>query len=824
MTRQRQTENLTDSKFYIDKTGELEKALTEYSCVYLEGAAASGKSTAVRMLCQRQKEISILTVSAQKETLEEYSVRIDAFRKENPQVESGKSWIIVEDFPGRPTEEETDFFLSLIARLRSGERMIFEAREELPEAFLNLLWKGKLQLLPQEILRLSRKEIVQLAGERNSFLNPSEVYDKTGGWAGCADLLFRLTSRTSCRMGMWNSVAEVLQRHEVRTYLEKEIIQTLQPEEKELLQCMETCPWLEPELCRDVFQIPDAVRALDSLRRKGLLTRCCRDRLWKRIPLFESFSEGPGAVQEQKLRKSGEWFEQNGFPEQALYCLKEAGDREGYRKCLRIYYEELPFSGIELSEEVLLEDSSPESCYLRGMQAVQKHDWTVLEKEIHLIEKQKTFQLSKRHNSENCVPDDPEENRKAVEIWLNLTFADPLISLDDWMKNLKQAAKDYGSLRLYHILGGSCTYLSGLRELSGLFVGGKAAEKKRAELWKSSLGPEEWKKYQLARVEFYMETRQQGKLPEEDWKLLLSMDTGEPWQMLLARYWLLIKIRRSNLSEETEDVEKAVRSALGEEENEICCNTLEAMDALRRSTGGEKILFSWLKDRKAEWYDEIREDNAGMWYLRAAACYEIQQYDRTERILKKLISFARSGRRSRILAECLFQQAAVNWCKGNKKKALQDVIESFLVTGEFRYFRFYTRCGRNGYEVLEDYMSWLSSNTSDAWSRKKKYNYGNVLNMPLEDYMNTILREAKKKKGQTARKSSGDTEEALTVTEIIVLKELSSGRTNEEICADLNLKLTTVKGHIYSIYKKLGVKTRVQALLTGKERGLIREE
>lgn len=96
--------------------------------------------------------------------------------------------------------------------------------------------------------------------------------------------------------------------------------------------------------------------------------------------------------------------------------------------------------------------------------------------------------------------------------------------------------------------------------------------------------------------------------------------------------------------------------------------------------------------------------------------------------------------------------------------------------------------------------------------------------MPLEDYMNTILREAKKKKGQTARKSSGDTEEALTVTEIIVLKELSSGRTNEEICADLNLKLTTVKGHIYSIYKKLGVKTRVQALLTGKERGLIREE
>ena len=90
--------------------------------------------------------------------------------------------------------------------------------------------------------------------------------------------------------------------------------------------------------------------------------------------------------------------------------------------------------------------------------------------------------------------------------------------------------------------------------------------------------------------------------------------------------------------------------------------------------------------------------------------------------------------------------------------------------------------------------------------------------------MNLILREAKKNRGQTGKRLSEETEEPLTVTEIIVLKELSTGMTNEEICADLNLKLTTVKGHIYSIYKKLGVKSRVQALLIGRERGLLRGE
>ena len=99
---------------------------------------------------------------------------------------------------------------------------------------------------------------------------------------------------------------------------------------------------------------------------------------------------------------------------------------------------------------------------------------------------------------------------------------------------------------------------------------------------------------------------------------------------------------------------------------------------------------------------------------------------------------------------------------------------------EFRYVRFYTRYGRNGYEVLEGYIEWLSSNSPDTWSRKKKYNYGNVLNMPMEDYINLILREAKKNRGQTAKRLSEETEEPLTVTEIIVLKELSTGMTKRK--------------------------------------------
>ena len=43
-----------------------------------------------------------------------------------------------------------------------------------------------------------------------------------------------------------------------------------------------------------------------------------------------------------------------------------------------------------------------------------------------------------------------------------------------------------------------------------------------------------------------------------------------------------------------------------------------------------------------------------------------------------------------------------------------------------------------------------------------------------------------------------------------------------EKCRELNLKLPTVKSHIYSIYKKLNASNRVQAVLKGKEMGILK--
>ena len=125
---------------------------------------------------------------------------------------------------------------------------------------------------------------------------------------------------------------------------------------------------------------------------------------------------------------------------------------------------------------------------------------------------------------------------------------------------------------------------------------------------------------------------------------------------------------------------------------------------------------------------------------------------------------------------------------------------------------FYTEYGMNGREVLEAYIDWMQHNFPEGWHRKKKYNYGNVLHMPEADYLETILRKTKKEVRKMQKNPEYQKEEHLTMTETVILQYLAQGLTNDQICKEMNLKLPTVKGHIYNIYKKMNVKNRVQAV------------
>ena len=65
---------------------------------------------------------------------------------------------------------------------------------------------------------------------------------------------------------------------------------------------------------------------------------------------------------------------------------------------------------------------------------------------------------------------------------------------------------------------------------------------------------------------------------------------------------------------------------------------------------------------------------------------------------------------------------------------------------------------------------------------------------------------------------------ALTKTEIRVMALLGKGQANKEIAASLGCSVKTIKNHLNSVFQKLNVKNRTEAVVKAMETGLISSE
>jgi DNA-binding NarL/FixJ family response regulator len=62
-------------------------------------------------------------------------------------------------------------------------------------------------------------------------------------------------------------------------------------------------------------------------------------------------------------------------------------------------------------------------------------------------------------------------------------------------------------------------------------------------------------------------------------------------------------------------------------------------------------------------------------------------------------------------------------------------------------------------------------------------------------------------------------EKGLTARQIDVLRELLEGKSNKQICRDLNLAMGTVKAHVTAVLTVMGVNTRAEAMATADRNG-----
>ena len=70
-------------------------------------------------------------------------------------------------------------------------------------------------------------------------------------------------------------------------------------------------------------------------------------------------------------------------------------------------------------------------------------------------------------------------------------------------------------------------------------------------------------------------------------------------------------------------------------------------------------------------------------------------------------------------------------------------------------------------------------------------------------------------------KAASSIAEKLTVRELDVLRGLCNGKSNKEIARDFGIQEPTVKLHLKTLYRKIGVNNRTQAAMIAKDSGLL---
>ena len=784
-----------ETEIIIDKTGPVEELLKRKSVICLCGMPGIGKKTMVRTLLKNHPEAEGKICSA--EELE-------------PSVPGeGKSctWYLVRklearEYPGL-TEKLWDFF----RRMPKGDKVIFAADGIVPEALLEFLWNGAMEMVYPESFWFTEAETYRYLKAVGSVLDRGETYRLTRGWAGCIALMARIQRQLPEK---W-SPEELCSRYEIRKYVEDRILGILSGEEQKFLMERAFCPRLERELEEILWRDHDE-ETEERLFASGIMSYVPWRNFWRVHPVIRrALRKSP---EQETGRKAVRWYEEHGYISEALECCRSISGEAEYQEFLVRNYDRLSFlpGGLNLSLDKR-EEEKPELFFLKWMEVYFSQKWGRMEK--YYRKAWLLWQEAERTG---------KDLEKWREVFLNISYVNPFVETREWMELTEELTEPGRRLRLYYILGESFSYLSGIRDLTPLFAGTREEVRAWEKLWQERLDPETYLAYRLAKLEYDFQTDRIQLLELEE--VLREIGPESPWQLRLGKLFLLYLFAEGE--EGKNQVQRALEDTvedLKKEESEVCRYNTTALYYLSEAKWGEKEdMLRWLRDTGGD-----IENKWGKTCFHMAAQVKIhlylENYTQAEKALKILIPFFQGNHIWKYRAESLFQMAMVEKARGREAEALRWTAEAIQAAEPWRYVRIFTGYGPKGRELLEDYLRFLEKSRQEPVRIKKKYKYGNVKNMPYKDWLDYILRKAKKSQARYPGTKKEEKEaypaEKLTLTEQMVLQYLKQGCTNGEISREMNIKLPTVKSHIYNIYKKLGVSTRLQAVEKGREKGFL---
>jgi LuxR family maltose regulon positive regulatory protein len=214
----------------------------------------------------------------------------------------------------------------------------------------------------------------------------------------------------------------------------------------------------------------------------------------------------------------------------------------------------------------------------------------------------------------------------------------------------------------------------------------------------------------------------------------------------------------------------------------------------------DRLVEKWLEESRLSIFQEITEAREYELIVLVRVMIRKMRYDDAYLLLGRLMSFAEKNNRTHSSVEIL-NLLAITALKDLNEAAALQYAEKALHIG-----------------LKEGYVRSFADELSPMAVLLKLYMEKGKNNAKLTAYAKRLLQSAEKSIRYSMPPIDSDADgRLLTRAENDILLLISKALTNAEIASELRITLNTVKAHTRSIYKKLGVKNRMQCMKKVRE-------
>jgi len=763
--------------------------LAHHQLIFLSAETGWGKSAVVDKLLEKQ---SAAVVSLRKRPL--------------PRCFSKEQVIVLDDFQELPPQAGQQF-LEVLRKAHRGQRFILLSRGPLPEYLTPYEAAGMLLQLGAAGLALDMDCLAQLARSRGLSLSPDDLQrlrDETGGYPVAVNFLLQALSAGECfQQPLIDAV-----RWKTGAYIDEAALRPLGLKVRKLLTELSLFGQFDPSLAKALTRDDGMTSMLEALRRdSGLIQR--RGELWAisdqrfllpylRQKLLAEYT--PERIRAIHLA-GGRWYALRRDFRNALYHYRQADSREdiidtltrnarlhpgaGAYYEMRDYYNQLTEDEIRSSPDIICAMSM-----LRSM---------TFEPE----EAEKWYEVLKEYIRNMDRRDGDYKRVRGLQSYLEIAL--PHRGTAGLSELLPAVCKQMLSKSLVLpeicVTGNQPSVLRGGKDFSAWAAMDKTFYSAIRVPVEKALGRSGVGLWEIALTERLLE---KGEDVSDRFLTLSAMQVelrtkGTP-EMEFVRTALLVralvsagnpgKARELLLRFRAEAEELGAEQLLPNADAMLCRLSLLEDSAFASAwfseqAPGEGSFCGMERYRyltKARCYIKRREHHAALLLLGRMLDYA-QRYDRPLDMLETLI----------LISICRFRMDGEDW--------REHFAHALELGAKYAYLAVFTREGAALLPLLERYGH--QDVTKGYWEgilsgtiAQAGY-YGQYL-QPLDDPLSR-----------------------LTQTETMILRLICQDKSNEDICALLNIKLPTAKTHVRNLFKKLRVARRSEAQKAAKRLGLI---